>query len=75
MHHQIDGVVMGSPLGSPLASIFVGYYDSKLFPTTSKPEMYHAYMDESFVVFYNKDECDLFFTQPQIALPFFSLYF
>ena len=56
MHRQIDGVAMGSPL----ANIFVGYYESKLFQTTSKPEMYYRYMNDTFVVFSNEDECDLF---------------
>ena len=37
MHRQIDRVAMGSPLGQALAKIFVGYYESKLFQTTSKP--------------------------------------
>ena len=60
MHRQIDGVAMGSPLGPALANIFVGYYESKLFQTTSKPEMYYRYMDDTFVVFSNEDECDLF---------------
>ena len=60
MHCQIDGVAMGSPLGPALAIIFVGYYESKLFQTTSKPEMYYRYMDDTFVVFNNEDECDLF---------------
>ena len=60
MHRQIDVVTMGSPLGPALANIFVGYYESKLFQTTSKPEMYYRYMDETFVVFSNEDECDLF---------------
>ena len=58
MHGQIDGVAMGSPLGPSLANIFVGYYESKLFQTTSKPEMYYRYMDDTFVVFSNEDECD-----------------
>ena len=60
MHRQIDEVAMGSPLGPALANIFVGYYESKLFQTTSKPEMYYRYMDDTFVVFSNEDECDLF---------------
>ena len=60
MHRQIDGIALGSPLGPALANIFVGYYESKLFQTTSKPEMYYRYMDDTFVVFSNEDECDLF---------------
>ena len=60
MHRQIDGVAMGSPLGPALFNIFVGYYESKLFQTTSKPEMYYRYMDDTCVVFSNEAECDLF---------------
>ena len=60
MHRQIDGVAMRSPLGPALANIFVGNYEPKLFQTTSKPEMYYSYMDDTFVVFSNEDECDLF---------------
>ena len=58
MHRQIDGVAMGSPLGPALANIFVGYYESKHFQTTSKPKLYYRYMDDTFVVFSN--EYDLF---------------
>ena len=47
-------------LGPAFANIFVGYYESKLFQTTSKPEMYYRYMDDTFVIFSNEDECDLF---------------
>ena len=50
----------GSFLGTALANDFVGYYESKLFQTTSKPEMYYRYMDDTFVVFSNEDECNLF---------------
>ena len=60
MHCQIDGVAMGSSLGPALAKVFVGYYKSQLFHTTSKPEIYYRYMDDTFVVFSNENECDLF---------------
>ena len=60
MHHQIDGVAKGSSLGPALANIFVGYNESKLFQTTFQPEMLYCYMDDTFVVFSNEDECDLF---------------
>ena len=46
-------------MGSPLANIFVGYYESKLFQTTSKPEMYYLYMDDTFAVSSIEDEGDL----------------
>ena len=51
---------MGSPLGPALANIFVGYYTSKLFQATSKPEIYYCYKDDTFVVFSSKDESNLF---------------
>ena len=85
MHRQIHGVTMGSSLGPALANIFVGYYESKLFQTTSKPKMYYHYMDDTFVVFSNEDECNLFLdslnslhpslrvafeTESNLALPF-----
>ena len=60
MHRHIDGVAIGSPVEPALANIFVGSYESKLFQTTSKPEMYYRYMDDTFIVFSNEDECDLF---------------
>ena len=40
MYRKIDGVAMGSPLGLPLANIFVGYYESKLFNEISKPTVH-----------------------------------
>ena len=75
MHRQIDGVAMGSPLGPALANIFVGYYESKLFQTTSKPEMYHRYMDDTFVVFSNEDECDLFLDSLNSLHPYLRFIF
>ena len=51
---------MGSPLGPVLANIFVGYYESKLFQTTSNGDVSSRCMDDTFVVFSNEDVCDLF---------------
>ena len=60
MHRQINGVAMESSLGPALANISVGYYESKLFQTATKPEMYNHYMENTFIAFSNKDECDIF---------------
>ena len=34
MYKQLDGVAMGSPLGTALASIFVDFLESRLFDNT-----------------------------------------
>ena len=75
IHRQIDGVAMGSPLGPALANIFVGYYESKLFQTTSKPEMYYRSMDDTFVVFSIEDECNLFSDSLNSLHPFLRFTF
>ena len=62
MHLQIDGVAMGSPLGPSLANIFVGYYEALLFKRVNKPLMYYRYVDDTFTVFNDEDECNEFFS-------------
>ena len=62
MHRQIDGVAMGSPLGPSLANIFVGYYKALLFKRVNKPLMYYRYVDDTFAVFNDEDECNEFFS-------------
>ena len=62
MHRQIDGVAMDSPLGSSLANIFVGYYETLLFKRVNKPLMYYRYVDDTFAVFNDEDECNEFFS-------------
>ena len=61
MDDQIDGVAMRSSLGPDLANIFVGYHESKLFQITFQPQLDYHYMDDTLVVFNNKDECNLLF--------------
>ena len=50
MYRQVDGVAMGSPLGPPLANIFVGYYEKKI-PDQEWPDMYFRYVDDVFFAF------------------------
>ena len=75
MHRQIDDVAMGSPLGPSLANIFVGYYEALLFKRVNKPLMYCRYVDETFAVFNDEDECNEFFShlnslQPSLRFTF-----
>ena len=43
MYKQLDGVAMGSPLGPPLANIFVGFHESRLFNNSLKPGIYFCH--------------------------------
>ena len=63
LYKQIDGVPMGSPLGSTLANAFLCHYE-KLWldscPPEFKPVVYRRYVDDIFVFFKSKDHLLLF---------------
>ena len=69
-HRQIDGVAMGLPLGPVLANILVGYQEVKLFDNTNKPLTYFRYVDDTFAVFDNEDDCNNFFIHLNFLHPF-----
>ena len=50
---HIDGITVCSPVGPPLANIFVGYYLKKLF-RRNKPFRYLEYVDDTFAIFCKK---------------------
>ena len=60
MYRQIDVVAMGSPLGPALANIFVGHQEQKLFNVVNRPLAYFRYVDDTFAVFNNEDDCNAF---------------
>ena len=45
MYKQLNGVAMGSPIGSVLANIFVVFHESRLFDNTAKPGIYFRYVE------------------------------
>ena len=62
IHRQIDGVAMGSPLDTALANIFVDYQEAKLFNIAKRPLVYFRYVDDTFAVFNNEEDCNTFLT-------------
>ena len=62
MHKQIVVNVMGSPLGSTLDIIFVGYYQKEQFWRTSKPVLYSHYVDGTFAIFKEESNYGSFLT-------------
>ena len=60
MHRQIDGVAMDSPLGPALANIFVGYQEAKLFNIAKRPLVYFRYVDDTFAILNNEENCNTF---------------
>ena len=75
MYKQTDGVAMGSPHGSAMANIFVGYYEEKLFSQTQKPPNHFRYVDDTFVIFDHEAEADEFLTKLNRLYPSLKLTF
>ena len=60
MFRQIDGFAIGSPLGTTLAIIFVGFFEKRI-PTDEWPLMYDCYVDDVFSFFVSKAKSAEFF--------------
>ena len=61
MYRQVVSISMGSPLGSILANIFVGFYEKLLFDRFPKPYIYLHYVDDTFACFNSRNEALSFF--------------
>ena len=73
MYRQTDGVAMGSLLGPALANTFFGYQETQPFFNMKKPLKYNRYVDDTFTVFENEDNCENFFLT-QLSLLFFTFH-
>ena len=72
MHRQIDGITMGSTFSPALANIFVGYQEAKLFNIAKRPLVYFQYVDETFAVFNNEEDCYPFSSTLTPFIPHFA---
>ena len=62
-YKQIDGAVMGSPLGPALADIFVCSFENKCLkdcPHSLNPVFYRRYVNDIFVLFSSLDQLEKF---------------
>ena len=63
LYKQIDGVAMGSPLGSTLANAFLRHYRKEWLENCSshfKTILYRRYVDDIFVTFSSKNHLQPF---------------
>ena len=61
LYEQVDGISMGNPLGPVLANVFVDWLEEKyMSPHPAFPPTYVRYMDDSFCVFRDQAQLDLF---------------
>ena len=62
MHRQINNIAMGLLLGPALANIFISYQEAKLFNIAKRLLVYFWYVDDTFIVFNNEEDCNTFLT-------------
>ena len=55
-YDQIDGVVVGSPLGPLLANIFLSHFEEKwVRSNNTRPSIWFRYVDDTFTLFDNNN--------------------
>ena len=60
---QYEGFAMGSPLSAPMANLFLCHHESRWLddcPESFKPLIYRRYVDDTFLVFRERDHIDAF---------------
>ena len=62
-YEQVDGLGMGLPLGPTFANIFMCFYEKIWLdqcPVEFKPFLYRRYIDDTFLLFYDKSHVQKF---------------
>ena len=63
MYEQVDGLAMGNPIAPSLANIFLGELETNFLaecPDDFKPLFYRRYLDDTFVIFREKNNVQQF---------------
>ena len=64
LYKQVEGLGMGLPAAPTFSNIFMSYHEKKILnscPTAFAPVFYRRYVDDTFVLFRNKQHAQLFF--------------
>ena len=64
VYKQNDGLAKGNPMAPTIANIFLCQLESKFLekcPSDFKPLFYRRYLDDTFVVFNSRSQCENFF--------------
>ena len=63
LYKQLDGIPMGNPAAPTLANIFLCNLEENLLNNCNpnfKPLFYNRYLDDTFVIFRNEQQCNSF---------------
>ena len=60
INQQINGIAMGSPLSPALETFLLATEKVKLFNIAKRPSVYFRYVDNTFAIFNNKEDCNTF---------------
>ena len=62
-YKQVEGIIMGNPLGPTMANFFMAHLEEKLAGKSYgplSPKLYLRYIDDVYAIFDNNQNCDEF---------------
>ena len=63
-YKQVEGIIMGNPLGPTMANFFMAHLEEKIFAEKSNgpvlPKLYLQYIDDVYAIFDSNQNCDEF---------------
>ena len=63
-YKQVEGIIMGNPLGPTMANFFMAHLEENIFAEKSNgpllPKLYLRYIDDVYAIFDSNQNCDEF---------------